>query len=82
MSIISLFSVEHLGGVGGGWAHTRSLSFSPLRVCVCLLPLSLRVSSRVSLTKIVVYYALHGRFGLRTKTDVHVDRRSMCCFKD
>lgn len=70
MSIISLFSVEHLGDVCGGWAHTHSLSFSPLRVCVCLLPLSVRVSSRVSLTKIPLYHVQHGRFGLRTKTSM------------
>lgn len=66
--------------VGAG--HTRSLFLSLHWGCECLLPLSVRVSSRVSLTKIDVYCALHGRFGLRTKTDVHVDRLSMCCFKD
>ncbi len=56
-----------------------SLSLFSLRGCVRLLPLSVRVLSSVSLTNIALYIAFHGRFSLRTKTDVHVDRQLKCC---
>lgn len=58
-----------------------SLSLLSLRGCVRLLPLSVRVLSSVSLTNIALYIAFHGRFSLRTKTDIHVDRQLKCCLK-
>lgn len=66
MSIVSLFSVEHLGGaVGGGWALSRHRG----GVCTALAPCLTVLSD----TNIALYPTLLSGFGLRTETDVHVD---------
>lgn len=62
------FFVFTRASVCGGW----DLSLSPQRACVRQLPRCLTISCN---TSIALYSTLHSGFGVRTETDVHVDRR-------